>query len=473
MFKNLILVIAILISFASISSGQSTEAHFFGSVVSSGNQIFPEYLIEVLNRKELLNQNDTCIERLHANFKNRGEYGDSITWKTCQTKGEVIVSKKDLVYHQFKLLKEDHKGLLFGQKGTINVSELIDSLNNNSLLYQVKISENPRYWLIYNPLSMQIEYEMDGNKQLRSLKGFIFEDMLRKDAFKPMIAANPMQLKVGDRLQLVFKQTIKKPSVENSIIDKHLVDYTLHRIDTIDNIPYFKFSFLFTDLEFGTTLNNDTAAVGLFDEGIFIGNQIGIPYTELPLTFRRTDPSAENWINFLFPMEEVYAPYVETTYHYEEKLDDKQLVLFAFWNSNLSARITWLRDFPLPFREFEDYRAKVVYVKNFDGEIGKLYEKKVLSTNHFSFVNETQKGLDLVVNIPQNKGKFKIEVRNGNDSLITTEKNEFAFKKGENKLSFPINAKQPDQYYKLRLISVSGKNEKLEQEYYFISRYFN
>jgi hypothetical protein len=172
-------------------------------------------------------------------------------------------------------------------------------------------------------------------------------------------------------------------------------------------------------------------------------------------------------------MEEVYAPYVETTYHYEEKLDDKQLALFAFWNSNLSARITWLRDFPLPFREFEDYRAKVVYVKNFDGEIGKLYEKKVLSTNHFSFVNETQKGLDLVVNIPENKGKFKIEVRNGNDSLITTEKNEFAFKKGENKLSFPINAKQPDQYYKLRLISVSGKNEKLEQEYYFISRYFN
>lgn len=473
MFKKIILAIAILLSIAFKSFSQSTEAHFFGSVVSNGNQIFPEYLIEVLKRKELFNQNDSCIERMHANFINRSEYIDSINWKTCQTKGEVLISKEDLAYHQFKLIKEDHKGLLFGQKGTINVSELIDSLNNNSLLYQVKIFENPSYWLIYNPVSMQVEYEMNGNKQLRSLKGFIFEDMLQKNAFKPMIAANPMQLKIGDRLQLLFKQTIKKPFAKITTIDKHLVDYTLYRIDTVDNIPYLKFSFLFTDLEFGTTLNNDTVAVGLFDEGIFIGNQIGIPYNELPLTFRRTDPTAENWIHFIFPMEEVYAPYVETTYHFEEKIDDKQLILFAFWNSNLSARITWLRDFPLPVREFEDYRAKVIYIKNFDGEIGKLYEQKASTKNHFSFVNETPKGVDLIVNVPENKGKFKIEVRNANDSLITNEKNEFTFKKGENKLSFPVSTKQPDQYYKLRLISVNGKNEKLEQEYYFISRYFN
>jgi len=35
-----------------------------------------------------------------------------------------------------------------------------------------------------------------------------------------------------------------------------------------------------------------------------------------------------------------------------------------------------------------------------------------------------------------------------------------------------VKGKQPDQYDILRLISTDGKLEKLEQEYYFISRYF-
>jgi hypothetical protein len=213
--------------------------------------------------------------------------------------------------------------------------------------------------------------------------------------------------------------------------------------------------------------------MGLFDEGIFLGNQIGIPYTELPLTFRRTDPAADNWINFLFPMEEVYAPYVETAYHFDQSLNGKPLTHFAFWSSNLSARITWLRDFPLPFREYEDYRAEVVYMKNFDGEMGQIMVPKSKSIPHFQFVNETKNGLDLNISIADKKGKFKIEIRSGDDSLLVVDKNEFTFKKGDNQISIEVKGKQPDQYYKLRLLSTNGKLEKLEQEYYFISRYFN
>lgn len=473
MIKYLLSVSLALSFFSTNLFGQATEAHFYGSVVSQGNQNIPEYLIEVLERKEIKNSSENCIERLHANFSVKGEYSDSIVWKTCFNNGETSISKANELYHQFKHSKEDHKGLLFGQKGTIKLTELIDSLRNNSLLYQVKIAENPRYWLIYNPATQQIEYEMAGSKQLRSLKGFIFEDLMRPNALKPMIAANPTQLKKGDRLQVLFKQTNRKAGTAPITIDKHLVDYQLQRIDTIDNVPYLKFSFHLTDLEFGTTLNNDTVSMGLFDEGIFLGNQIGIPYTELPLTFRRTDPSADNWINFLFPMEEVYSPYVETAYHFDENFNGKPLTHFAFWSSNLSARITWIRDFPLPYREYEDYRAEVVYMKNFEGELGTIMVQKPITNPHFQFVNETSKGLDLNVQIADNKGKFKIEVRTGSDSLLTSDKNEFTLKKGDNKISLDVKGKQPDQYYKLRLISTDGKLEKLEQEYFFISRYFN
>ena len=473
MIKYLLTVSLALSFFCMNASAQSTEARFFGSVVSVGNQNVPEYLVEVLEQKEINNFFENCVERLHANFLNQGEYTDSVLWKTCFISGETSISKGKDLFHQFKHSKDDHKGLLFGQKGTIKLTELIDSLRNNSLLYQIKIAENPRYWLIYNPTTQQIEYEMAGNKQLRSLKGFIFEDLLRPDALKPMIAANPKQLKKGDRLQVLFKQTNRSAGIAPITIDKHLVDYQMHRIDTIDNVPYLKFSFQLTDLEFGTTLNNDTVAMGLFDEGIFLGNQIGIPYTELPLTFRRTDPAADNWINFLFPMEEVYAPYVETAYHFDQSLNGKPLTHFAFWSSNLSARITWLRDFPLPFREYEDYRAEVVYMKNFDGEMGQIMVPKSKSIPHFQFVNETKNGLDLNISIADKKGKFKIEIRSGDDSLLVVDKNEFTFKKGDNQISIEVKGKQPDQYYKLRLLSTNGKLEKLEQEYYFISRYFN
>lgn len=473
MFKHLVSVLAIYFTIAATLKSQSNEAHFYGSVITTGNQNIPESLIEVIKRSEQFNLGDSCIERLHASFINRGEYKDSVIWTTCWKDREVTINKGKEIYHQFKLKKEEQKGYLFGQKGRINVIELVDSLHNNNILHQIKIAENPRNWLIFNAQTMQIEYEMVGNKQMRSLQGFIFEDMLRPNAFKPMIAANPTQLKKGDRLQLLFKQTNRKPGAKASTVEKHLVDYLLQRIDTIDNIPYLKFSFLLTDLESGTTLNNDTVSVGLFEEGIFIGNQLGIPYTELPLTFRRTDPTSDNWVNFLFPMEEVYAPYVETTYHFEQKIDDKPLTMFAFWNSNLSARITWVRDFPLPYREFEDYRAEVIFIQNDQGKIGRIYEPKTLSTKHFSFVNETKTGLDINVNIPENKGKFKIEIRNATDSLLNAGKNEFNLKKGNNVISLNVPSKQPEQYYKLRLISLEGKSEKLEQEYFFISRYFN
>jgi hypothetical protein len=473
MIKCLVSLMAIFISIASSLKSQSVEAHFFASVTSNGNQYIPESLIETLQRTERFNQSDSCIERLQSKFINRGQYLDTVIWTTCKKNGTVTINRGNELFHQFTLSNEEQKGYLFKQKGRINVTELVDSLKNNSILYQIRIAENPRNWLIYYPQSMQVEFEMYGNKQLRSLKGFIFEDMLKPNSFSSMIAANAKQLKKGHRLQLLFKQTNRKPGVAPITINKHLADYQLHRIDTIDNIPYLKFSFSLTDLEFGTSLNNDTVAVGLFDEGIFIGNQLGIPYTELPLTLRRTDPSAENWINFLFPMEEILEPYVETSYHFDQVLLDKSVTMFAYWNSNLPARITWPRDFPLPFREFEDYKAEVVYIKNSDAEIGQVFSSQVINTKHFSFVNETPKGLDIEISIPDKKGKFKIEVRTGADSLLNVDNNEFTLKKGNNSISLLVPNKQPAQYYKLRLISLEGKVEKLEQEYYFISRYFN
>lgn len=473
MIKCLVSIVAIFIVFTTSLKSQSIEARFFASVISNGNQYIPESLFETLIRTESFNQGDSCIERHQSKFINRGEHLDTVIWSTCKTNGVVTINKGNELFHQFNLSNEEHKGYLFKQKGRINVIELVDSLKNNSVLYQIKISENPRNWIIYNPQTMQVEFEMQGNKQLRSLKGFIFEDMLKPNSFSSMVAANAKQLKKGDRLQVVFKMTNRKAGLTPITIHKHLADYQLHRIDTIDNIPYFKFSFSLTDLEFGTSLNNDTVAVGLFDEGIFIGNQLGIPYTELPLTLRRTDPSAENWINFLFPMEEILEPYVETTYHFEQALLDKSVTMFAYWNSNLPARITWPRDFPLPYREFEDYKAEVVYMKNSDAEIGQVYPSPKITTNHFSFVNETKTGLDLELSISDKKGKFKIEVRTGNDSLLNLNKSDFNLKKGTNSISLQVPNKQPAQYYKLRLISLEGKVEKLEQEYYFISRYFN
>jgi hypothetical protein len=112
-------------------------------------------------------------------------------------------------------------------------------------------------------------------------------------------------------------------------------------------------------------------------------------------------------------------------------------------------------------------------MKNSDAEIGQLYSFQKIASNHFSFVNENKTGIDLELSIPDKKGKFKIEVRTGNDSLLNLNKNEFNLKKGNNSISLQVPNKQPAQYYKLRLISLEGKEEKLEQEYYFISRYFN
>jgi hypothetical protein len=172
-------------------------------------------------------------------------------------------------------------------------------------------------------------------------------------------------------------------------------------------------------------------------------------------------------------MEEILEPYVETSYHFDQVLLDKSVTMFAYWNSNLPARITWPRDFPLPFREFEDYKAEVVYMKNSDAEIGQVFSSQEINTKHFSFVNETPTGLDIEISIPDKKGKFKIEVRTGADSLLNVDNKEFTLKKGNNSISLLVPNKQPAQYYKLRLISLEGKVEKLEQEYYFISRYFN
>ena len=128
MFKFLFSLLAICLSIASTLKGQTAEAHFYGSVVSNGNQTIPEALIEVLERSEKFSQNDTCIERLYASFQNRGEYKDSINWTTCQKNREVKINKGTELFHQFKLSNEEQKGYLFGQKGRIVVTELVDSL---------------------------------------------------------------------------------------------------------------------------------------------------------------------------------------------------------------------------------------------------------------------------------------------------------------------------------------------------------
>jgi hypothetical protein len=95
-------------------------------------------------------------------------------------------------------------------------------------------------------------------------------------------------------------------------VDKHLTEYTLVREGMFDNLPAKYFSFTITDLEAGTKFSYDTLLMFLYPKA-FLGNQLGLPFQELKPGRRCSNPADPEWVYYIFPMEEVLDPLVEST----------------------------------------------------------------------------------------------------------------------------------------------------------------
>jgi hypothetical protein len=279
-------------------------------------------------------------------------------------------------------------------------------------------------------------------------------------------AASITELKPGDALQIVYYEKSDTLSVPRQVND-----YIVLERDVKPEFPVTRIAFTSTDLFSGVTMNNDTVEIQELPDGLFIGNNLAIPYAAYKSGFSRIDPAEGEWRCYILPREDFSKPLLELVFQESQKLHDTSFDILRYWNSELPYRINWIRDFPLPFQEYELLKPSIKYVKRGDVVRGKKFEINVALKPGIRYFDETPNGLRLTVFVAL-KGKYSVSLFDADNNRVNTLPEFINLKSGMQKIEVNCPNKLADRYYKLVFRQEDGSNAKPIQEYVFLSRYF-
>jgi hypothetical protein len=449
-------------AFLQFTQGMAQESRFYVKLKSAAMNFAPDLIEERIS----LQENGNCRNEKYYLYRKKTEVLDSSFWSVCVSNTEVSILKNEAPYHQFKCEEGEQQGIISQVKGKILVKPISDSVSGKIKVWEISDKFDQRYKLYYNPEAKRVESQLEPFSQRHALQNFMFREI--PDQMQPFNkpAASIYNLKTGDALQLVYYETN-----DSALIPRQINEYMLLERDVKGEFPVTRFSFTSTDLSSGVTINNDTVEVQELPDGIFIGSALAIPYHALKSGFYRVDPVADIWRCVLLPREDFDQPMLEFAYSEMSKLGEDSLELYRYFVSALPYRISWIHDFPLPFQEYEKVRPKIEYLKRGGVEWGKRMERNAMLLPGIRYFDETPDGfrLNLFIGL---KGKYILELRNGNDEVLNVIPSTLNLKAGMQKLEIAAPAKQPDMPYKLILKQLVDSGETVVQEFVFRSRYF-
>lgn len=462
MMKTWILFLGMLWMTAFQIHLSAQEARFYVKLKSAAM----DYAPDLIEERIAVIQEKSCRTEKFILYRKRSEVLDSSVWKICSTAGEVEIFKNDAPYHQFKLENGEQEGRIGQVKGQLVVKAIRDSSSGKVLVWEVNDKFDQRYRIIYNAEAKRVESQFEPFTQRHALQNYIFRDI--PSEFIPLSypAATMSELKPGDALQIVYYE-----KTDTGSFPRQINDYIVLERDVKPEFPLTRIAFTSTDLFTGITMNNDTVEIQEFSDGLFIGNNLAIPYSAYKSGLSRIDPKDGEWRCYILPREDFINPLLELVYQERMQLDSSENEILRYWNSELPFRISWIRNFPLPFQEYEKRIPRIEFIKRDGKEYGKKLVQNAALTTGIRFFDETPDGVNLTMFIAS-KGSYSIELVDGENQILTTSPSPLNLKAGMQKVKLKCPGKQPDRYYKAILKQIDPTKQGSIQEYIFLSRYF-
>jgi hypothetical protein len=460
--KKRILLFTLAYLFVYKNHIDAQESRFYVKLKSAAMQFAPDLIEESVQQQ----QEGNCRTEKFILYRKRAEILDSAIWKVCVTGIEVEVHKNDAPYHQFRLEEGEQEGRIGQVKGKLVVKAIRDTLTNKIRVWELSDKFDQRYRLVYNPEIKRIESQFEPFAQRHALQNFMFQDI--PSQFMPLTnpAATVAELTSGDALQVVYYA-----ESDSGSHPRQLNDYLVLERDTKSEFPVTRVAFKSTDLFSGVTMNNDTVEIQELPDGLFIGNNLALPYSVYKSGFSRIDPADEDWRCYILPREDFANPLLELVYQKSDSILGVSMDLLNYWNSELPYRISWIRNFPLPFQEYQTMKPKVEYIKQNGREQGEKFDIKVSLYTGIRYFDETPDGIRLTV-FTAAPGKFSLALLDAENKVVKTQPENFNLKAGMQRIEIKCPDKLSDRYYKLVLQQVVDSETRVLQEYVFLSRYF-
>lgn len=441
---------------------KAQDARFYVKLKSAAMGNAPDLIEE---RISVLQEKNCRIEKFIA-YRKRSEVLDSSIWKICTPTPDIEIFKNDAPYHQFRLEEGEQEGRIGQVKGKLVVKAIRDSVSGKIRVWEVLDKLDKRYRIVYNPDAKHVEVQFEPFSQRVALQNFVFREI--PSDFMPLSkpAATMHKLQPGDVLQIAYYEQRDTGSFRRQINDYMVLDR-----DVTVEFPLTRVAFTSTDLISGVTSNNDTIEIQEFSDGLFIGNNLAIPYEAYTSGIFRIDPNEGEWRCYVLPREDFINPLLEMVYQENVSIDTSVNEILRYWNSELPYRINWIRTFPLPFQGYENLIPKIEYIKQNGIESGKRLIHNAPLRTGIRFFNETADGMELTLFIAS-KGKYVIELIDGENQVLPTSPTPLNLKAGMQILQLKCDGKQPDRFYKIMLQQVNAGNRNTIQEFMFLSRYF-
>jgi len=460
--KARIILLALLYLIVYNKNIAAQESRFYVKLKSAAMQFAPDLIEERVQQQ----QDGNCRTEKFILYRKKEEILDSAIWKICVSGIEVEVLKNDAPYHQFKLEESEQEGRISQVKGKLLVKAIRDTLTNKIQVWEIGDKFDQRYRIVYNPEAKRIESQFEPFSQRHALQNFMFQDIPLE--FMPLSnpAATLNELKAGDAMQIVYHE-----KNDTGSIPRQINDYLILERDVRPEFPVTRIAFTTTDLVTGVTLNNDTVEVQELPDGLFIGNNLAIPYSAYTSGFYYVNPAEGEWRCYMLPREDFVNPLLELVYQEQQQLHGIPTDFLYYWNSELPYRISWIRNFPLPFQEYEKLVARIAYIKRGGIESGSKFQNGIFLKTGIRYFDETADGMNLTIFVSA-KGSYSIELVDGTNQTISTIPASVNLKPGMQKLQLKCSGKQAARYYKVILKQVISDKSVTLQEFVFLSRYF-
>ncbi len=460
--KTRLLLFALVYLFVPENHVDAQESRFYVKLKSAAMQFAPDLIEESVQYQ----QEGNCRTEKFILYRKREEILDSAIWMVCVTGIEVEILKNDAPYHQFRLEEGEQEGRIGKVKGKLVAKAIRDTLTNKIRVWELSDKFDQRYRIVYNPEAKRIESQFEPFSQRHALQNFMFQDI--PSAFSPITnpAATVSELIPGDALQIVYHE-----KNDTGSIPRQINDYLVLERDVRPEFPVTRIAFTTTDLVTGVTLNNDTIEIQELPDGLFIGNNLAIPFSAYSSGFYYVNPAEGEWRCYMLPREDFVDPLLELVYQEQKQLHGISTDILNYWNSELPYRIRWIRNFPLPFQEYEKLVAQIKYIKRGGIESGLKFSNGTSLKTGIRYLDESPDGLNLTIFV-SSKGSYSIELVDGANQTISTLPASVNLKAGMQKVQIKCSGKQAERYYKVILKQVASNKPVVLQEFVFLSRYF-